>query len=245
MINPIISTQIVAEMGRTRKDCPLCPAKGLLKLTNHLANVHDLTTPSERKRWTKYETQTGSGGMKRSSEDTFSDYSEDSHSDGDSDGENSSSDHNSSDDSDATENDPWYHLVCEVHDSHGAEMMARRREIEKEENLSKKDAHKQMHKEFLPTLTQTFREKYVNFLKKARSLNKDMTHRQIKDTAGRLRDDDQMDWEESIEEAARKRKLLLARELKKWTLGSGGDSNSEEKDNGEDRTVYTPSTAWK
>ena len=30
-------------MPRTRKVCPICGKKGLLKLSNHLANVHKLS----------------------------------------------------------------------------------------------------------------------------------------------------------------------------------------------------------
>ena len=31
-------------MPRTRKDCPICGKKSLLRLANHLANVHQLSS---------------------------------------------------------------------------------------------------------------------------------------------------------------------------------------------------------
>ncbi len=38
-------------MGRQRKDCPLCSAKGLLKLSNHFVQVHDIKEPLQRRHW--------------------------------------------------------------------------------------------------------------------------------------------------------------------------------------------------
>ena len=39
-------------MGRTRRDCPLCSTKNLLRLANHLESVHGLKG-EEKMKWLK------------------------------------------------------------------------------------------------------------------------------------------------------------------------------------------------
>ncbi len=192
---------------------------------------------STRRHLSKYHDQIGRGGVKRPFEDdTDSDFSDDS--DGDfGQNENHVSDMSAdshysdntdfSDDADESEMDPWETLVDEVVNLHRAEMKKRAREIEDKENISKESAHKKMRKELLPQLNETFREKYVNLLKHVRSMTNDSTHRKIVDTAKRFRNEDEMDWEESIEEAVNRRKFLLARELNKWTLDVDTDTESD------------------
>ncbi len=233
-------------MGRTRKDCPLCPATGLLKLSNHLSAVHDI--PSSKRRsfisTYKHRDQVGGGGgepMDSSNSDDGSTDTEDEEnltadtSFESSCSESSCSDHSESSDDD-DEVDPWEAIVDEVFDLHRAQMKRRVHEIQNEENISKEKAHKLMRKELSHELNQTFRDRYTMFLKRVQSLKRDTTYQKINDTAKRLRMEDDMDWEESIEEAVNKRKVLLARELTKWKLEdtSDSDSNDDDMEHGDD-----------
>ena len=43
-----MSTNAVGSMPRRRKDCPICGKKNLVKLSNHLADIHQLSA-EERK----------------------------------------------------------------------------------------------------------------------------------------------------------------------------------------------------
>ncbi len=60
------------------------------------------------------------------------------------------------------------------------------------------------------------------------SLKKDPTYRKINDTAKRLRIEDDMDWEESIDAAVSKRKVLLARVLENWEMEDDSESDSDD-----------------
>lgn len=40
-------------MTRTRKDCPICGKKGLVKLSNHLADVHKLLSKERQRHFTR------------------------------------------------------------------------------------------------------------------------------------------------------------------------------------------------
>jgi hypothetical protein len=132
------------------------------------------------------------------------------------------------------ENDPWQILVTEVFDSYRAQMKRRVKRLKNGCDFSGKEAKEQTRVEFTPKLNQTFREKYIAFLKRMRSLRKDSTYKKIADTANRLRVEDDMDWEESIEEAVIRRKLLLARVLDDWNLDFEDDDGHDDDDDDED-----------
>ncbi len=52
------------KMSRSRKDCPLCPARDLLKLTNHLADVHNMDSSKRHELLNTSSKQVGYGDMK-------------------------------------------------------------------------------------------------------------------------------------------------------------------------------------
>ena len=59
----------------------------------------------------------------------------------------------------------------------------------------------------------TFRKLYKNSLLWYRSLKKDPTHKAVMETAEKLRNEDDFDYEESIESAISSRKFLLNRQI--------------------------------
>ncbi len=141
----------------------------------------------------------------------------------------------SDEDSSDSETNPWYTLVNDTIDEHRKDMTVRYRELMKDD-MSKQDAYKQTSTEFASELNASFRHRYIILLKQIRLLRKDPTFKKIDQTAKRMRLEDEMDQEESLEMAVKQRQVLLARILKEWniSLDSESDDDSDLSDDNED-----------
>ena len=139
------------------------------------------------------------------------------------------------DDSSDSETDPWSTLANETIAEHKEDMTERYRELMKDD-MSKQDAYKQTCAEFTSELNASFRHRYIILLKQIRLLRKDPTYKKIDQTAKRMRLEDAMDQEESLEMAVKQRQVLLARILKEWniSLDSESDDDSDLSDDNED-----------
>lgn len=71
-------------------------------------------------------------------------------------------------------------------------------------------------KEFLPDMNGRLQEKLINFIDLHRHLRADSTFRKIMKTAKRNREEDDMDHEEAMVDAVKRRRLLLDRVLEKF-----------------------------
>jgi hypothetical protein len=47
-LRPVLQEESFRSMPRTRKDCPLCGKKNLFKLSNHLVDIHRLSSEERR-----------------------------------------------------------------------------------------------------------------------------------------------------------------------------------------------------
>lgn len=218
-------------MGRTRRDCPLCPVTGLLKLSNHLTEKHDLKTPEKRRPFLK---QRGAGKKRLysdlSDEDSYNEEdSEDFQSDDDTEGESTYTDEDTGEDSDEENDDfdPWSDVVDETFDQHLDDMEDKYKELM--EDTTEKKALNNVVKVMSRQLTETLQEKVVKVLKSMHYWRKDSTCVKIMETARRMRIEDDMDWDESIEQAVERRKVLLSRELNRYTPNLSTDTDDDEE----------------
>ncbi len=219
-------------MGRTTRDCPLCPAKSLVRLPNHLRAIHGMTIQqlqeggSTSKQWESTDSDE-SIDTDESTEQSLTESVDDS----------SLSDDSESESDDAQEDDPWSALVDDVFDEYHTSLTERYRELVAD-GMSKKSALKQTCREFSSDLNQSFRDKYIVLLKRIQLLKKDPTYKKINETAKRMRLEDDMDQEEALDQAVERRKILLARILDQWdpslSLDSDDDGDSDDHDDDDD-----------
>ncbi len=164
------------------------------------------------------------------SEDSSADNSTDHDSDSESVQSTDQSEQSDTDSSDS-ETDPWSTLVNEVIDEHKEDMTERYREL-LSDDMSRQEAYKQTCAEFMSEMNASFRDKYIDLLKRIRLLKKDTTYKKIDQTAKRLRLEDDMDQDEALEMAVKQRQVLLGRILKEWNIPL--DSEDENDNNDED-----------
>ena len=139
----------------------------------------------------------------------------DTESDTDSDTERGDSASSESDeDSEEEDENPWAVWVENVWDQYEARV---RRKIntlmEEDDSMSREEAVNVAIEAYLPDMNRTLGQKFIDFSVLTRDFKSDPVHQKIMKTAKRAREEDDMDWEESVAHAARKRRLLLQRLL--------------------------------
>ncbi len=207
-------------MGRTRRDCPVCMKKGLLRLPNHLKDVHGITAQDVV---TSEHSDDGSDISDRDDDDASN---------------NSDIDVDVCDEgASCAEDDPWEGWVDSTFEQFHQRMKKRVGELTSTSGLDLAEAQKKTAEELLPQMNKELRKKFLEFLKLGYRLKRDSTYQKIMNTAKRIRLDDEMDWEESVTYAAKTRKLLLDRVLQRWISNWGDeadDSDDEDDDDDED-----------
>ena len=96
------------------------------------------------------------------------------------------------------------------------------------EELSREEATGAAVQACQPGINKALRRKFLNFTFLTHRIKKDPTHQKIMETAKRAREDDGMDWEESLTYAARKRRLLFQRLLEEREPDLQQDDDEEE-----------------
>ncbi len=198
-------------MGRTRRDCPVCSKKGLLRLPNHLRDMHgvnpqDVVTSDDD-----------------SDDDGGSDISHHSVNDTDVGVSGSSQD-----------DDPWEDWVDSTLEQFQQHMKKRVAELMTADGMDLAEAKKTTSDELLPEMNKELRKKFLAFLKLGRRLKMNSTYQKIIATARRIRLHDNMDWEESVTYAVKSRKLLLDRVLQRWISDWVDDSDNSDESSDED-----------
>lgn len=153
-----------------------------------------------------------------------------------------SEDNMDDDDEDAEEDetDPWEEFIQTVHEHYQEDMDEAVADLMQRDGISKGDAVHEVYENYLPRLNKRLRGLLVKFMCHARELKQDPTYKKIVQTAKRLRDEDDMDYEESVTQAAEARKVLITRTLKQWEPDSSDedDSESENSENDENYVSY-------
>ncbi len=208
-------------MGRIRKDCPVCFKQGLLRLPNHLRDVHGLD-PQE-----VMESQSNSGDASISVA-SFDADSESSTVDdaSDVDEETESDDTESDEEEDAHASALWLTWVSPIFQHFQEDMDERATELA--EDMSTGEAQEITWAEFLPAMNNKLQQKLIIFSNLSHQFKKDPLYQKIMETAKTGRREDDMDWEESVSYAVNKRKLLLDRVLQTWTPSFDVDDEMEE-----------------
>ena len=67
-------------------------------------------------------------------------------------------------------------------------------------------------------MNKKLQKKFIKFLKLLQEFKKDPTFKKIIGTANQARYNDDMDWEEALLFAVKKRKLLLERIMNDWSM---------------------------
>ncbi len=201
-------------MGRTRKDCPVCKKKGLLRLPNHLRDVHGVDPQDIVTSDPDSDDDGGFGISHQSDTDTDVD-----------DGASCSLD-----------DDPWEDWVDSTLEQFRQRTNKRVAELMTANGMGLTEARKTTSEELLPEMNKELRKKFLAFLKLGHRLKMTSTYKKIMDTARRIRLDDGMDWEESVTYAVKSRKLLLDRVLQQWTLDWGDDTDNSDDESDEDET---------
>jgi len=135
--------------------------------------------------------------------------------DDDDDDDDVDDDDDNDDDDDDDDDDPWSKLVNEVFKHYHDDMREAVKELV-EDGTSRKRAEIQVYREFLPEMNKRLQSKFVKFLQHVREFKRDSTYAKIMETAQRLRTEEDMDFEESVAQAADTRQLLITRVLKEW-----------------------------
>ena len=145
---------------------------------------------------------------------------------------------------DDDDDDPWSDLVQTVFDRYQGDMRQKVADLSKSDGISRAQAERQVYEEYLPCMNIKLRDVFVKFLYHMREMKKDYTYRQIMRTAQRMRDQDDMDFEESIIQATETRKVLITRVLRQWTpmLGDDGDDDDDDDDEDDDEDTNSSSS---
>ena len=206
-------TRSFSTMPRRRRHCPICGKENLAKLSNHLADMHGLSSEEREVYLSPVTSQSGEeesdevmstsskGDIFSSSEDEASERSEDEDSDSESD----------SDDGDE-EAHPWEELILDA----ASTLRSRYEELtesSQNDGMSELDAKKQAFSEILPELQKALRNVYIDRLHWMWDMKKDPIHKKIMETRKRLIEDDGFDEDEALTVAVKKRKFLLTRML--------------------------------
>ena len=213
-------------MPRSRKDCPICGKRNLAKLSNHLADIHQLSGETRR----YYLTNTKSLGNQseseemssrkrmrnESDEETLTVSNEDIFSSSEEEGGKSSED---TDADDSKEADPWGVLIHEA----ASELRTKYYELVQSfqnEGLSEIEAKKKAFSEILPILRRELGNVYLDHLQWMTEMTSI--------------DEDHFDPDEALAAAIKKRKFLLERMLE------DRQHFPENDDNDEDVNAYDP-----
>ena len=226
-IIPKQAVVVFTSMGRIRRDCPVCDKKGLLRLPNHLRCMHglnpqqvmasapnDITDDDITDDEFTDDDITDNASMESASEDT-----EDSEDDG------LISDASSDEESD-TDN-VWYQsFVRSIFETFQDDIDDKVTEL-KEDDMSTDEAKETALAEFLPAMNKDLQKRIKTFCRINHELKKDPIFMKIMDTAKTARQDDNMDWEESIAYALSKRSFLLDKVLGSWDIPLGEEMDED------------------
>ena len=240
-------------MPRRRKDCPICGKRNLVKLSNHLADIHQLSGETRRYYLSNAKSlgnQSESEEMSsrkrmrnESDEETLTVSNEDIFSSSEEEDGKSSEDIDGSDESesyeemnesdDSEEADPWGVLIHEA----ASELRTKYYELVQSfqnEELSEIEGKKEAFSEILPLLRKELGNVYLERLQWMTEMKRDPVHRKIMKTRDALVDEDHFDPDEAMAAAIKKRKFLLERMLE------DRQHFTENDDNDEDVNAYEP-----
>jgi len=134
-----------------------------------------------------------------------------------------------SDDETAVEN-VWHDsFVSDVFHAFQEDLEDRVTELE-EDDMPTQKARETTLAEFLPVLNNALQKRVMKFCRVNHELKKDPTFMKIMATAKLARQEDDMDWEESIAYALGKRRFLLDKVLRSWDPPFEEDVESEDSD---------------
>lgn len=209
-------------MGRIRKDCPICLKQGLVRLPNHLRDIHGLS-PEDVMESSDGQSETGDiseDDAPSESGDIFDD-DDDASEDGDDDDDPPTDETDEETDEDdvqeGCDGDDWYEFFVEpVFEQFQEEMDAKVAELEDEEEMSTKEARETTFEEFLPAMNKAVKRRITRMLRANHQFKKDPTFQKIVETAKTGRREDDMDWDESVSYALNKRSFLLDKVLRSW-----------------------------
>lgn len=121
--------------------------------------------------------------------------------------------------------DPWMDMADEAIDKYHQDMVDAIAALLNEGRVSVNEARREVYEKYLSRVTRRMRHLLIQFICHSRKMRRDPTYRKIMDTAQRLRDEDFMDYEESVTYAVSKRKLLLERLLRKQLNSDNEDDD--------------------
>ena len=213
-------------MGRDRKDCPVCGKKGLLRLPNHLRDMHGMyagDSPLDE----EMVSDEGSDDITDVEDTDVEDTDvEEEETDGDVTEDETEDDDDETDDEE-TEDDPWANWVNTIFQQYQEPMVERVATLEAT-GVESGDAQHRAFEEYLQPMNKELQKKFVQFTNLSHLFKKDPTYKKIMDTARRGREQDEMDWHESVTYATDKRNLLLNRVLQAYTPDLSMDAEKEE-----------------
>jgi hypothetical protein len=245
-------------MPRTRKDCLLCGKKNLCKLSNHLADIHHLSSEERRiylsdaksfcadkedysimhrsKRATMNNYDEGVSSSSQNG-DIFESDDEKEHS---SEEESSSEENENSEENDSKEESEEHESSEDGEDYDPWQTLIHEAKLQlldkfqenveclNNEGFSEVEAKRQSFSEVLPKLTKELEDIYVERLLWMSHMRKDPIHKKIMQTRDNLVDVDFLDREEALYSAVEKRKFLFKRLLEKRQHYSDDESDTIE-----------------
>ena len=113
------------------------------------------------------------------------------------------------------EKDPWHPIINAAFQTHQEQYEEQVDKIT-EEGLSNEDARVVAYKDMAPIYRKEISDRYLAKVLWYKSLSRDPIHRKIRDTARRLKDEEEYEDEESWKYAVQKRKFLLDEVLKDY-----------------------------
>ena len=138
--------------------------------------------------------------------------------------EQSSDTYNESDSDESMEKDPWHPIINEAFKTHQEQYQEQVNE-NTEEGLSNEDACVAAYKDMAPVYRKEISDRYLAKVLWYKSMSRDPIHRKIRNTARRLRDEEEYDDEESWKYAVQKRKFLMDDVLKDYIPAQRENSN--------------------
>jgi hypothetical protein len=153
-------------------------------------------------------------------DDSGSDTVDDTES-GTEDGENTDS--GAEEEDEGPDEDPWESWVEDIFETYQEPMKDRAEELEDNSDT----AHHDTFTEYLPRMNKALQKQVITFSILHHRLKNDTTYQKIMETAKRVREEDEMDFEESVTHAVKRRKLLLDRVLERWTPDLDEDEDSD------------------
>jgi hypothetical protein len=121
------------------------------------------------------------------------------------------------DDDEEEEEDPWSEFVQTVFDHYDKNMRDDVEDLVERDDMSREQAESEVYEQYLSRMNTRLRGLLVKFMCHTHQMTRDDTYKKIVKIAQRLREDDDMDYEESVTLAAEMRKVLITRTLRQWT----------------------------